>query len=141
MTNMGQSPMGAQKQSTLGIASTGLSVLTGIAYCLVWVAMFAMVGNALQNFQPGSNPDTLNRELQDLAARIGPMAFITGICVLGSPVLGLVGLGLGIGGAMQQNRQKVFAVTGIVFSALLLCVSCGVIGIALLPLLSGGNNQ
>jgi hypothetical protein len=46
-------------------------------------------------------------------------------------VLAVIGLGLGIAGIAQANRNKLFAILGIVFNGVVVLVVCGLLGLGL----------
>jgi hypothetical protein len=41
-----------------------------------------------------------------------------------SPLISLVAIGLGIGGLIQKNQKKIFAILGTIFSVMVLMLSC-----------------
>jgi hypothetical protein len=45
-------------------------------------------------------------------------AVVLGLLIIGMMLLDLVALGLGIGGLIQKDRKKVFAILGTIFSGL-----------------------
>jgi hypothetical protein len=91
-----------RNHSPLGVASFILSLVSGLILLVAIVAAGAMVT---------SNP-TLDEESPEM---IG-----LGCAILFFGFLELVALGLGIAGAIQASRSKVFAILGIVFSAVVL---------------------
>jgi hypothetical protein len=127
----------AQGHSKLGIASLILSLGTILLYCLVIVALVALVGNkasTLQNQDPNVIAEQLQSgELNDIM--IPMMLFVA--CFFSSPLVSMVALGLGIGGLFQKDKQKVFPILGTVLSSLLLCGSGGFVLLGLLGSFGG----
>jgi hypothetical protein len=87
------------KHSGFGIASFILSIVTGI---LVFLAVITA------GVMEASTPGGINEE------SIG--AIVLGLVLIALFILDLTALGLGIGGLVQKDRKKVFAVLGTAFS-------------------------
>jgi hypothetical protein len=98
------------KHSGLGIASTVLSVLIGIA-----IFALVVIAGVLHTTTPGGLTET------------SPAAIIVGLGIIGGIILDIVALGLGIAGLTQQNRQKIFPILGTLFSSLTLLGTIGLI--------------
>jgi hypothetical protein len=98
----------------MGIASFVLAVMTGAAT----FGLFVFAG-----FMEASTPGGLDEE--------SPVAIVVGLSLFAVMGLHLLGIGLGIGGAFQGDRKKVFAILGISINIL---VILGVIGLVLLGL-------
>ncbi len=92
--------MEQQKHSGLGIASFITSIVSGILIFLVIVIAGVM---------EASTPGGIDEESAG-AVMVGLFLF----AFLGAA---LVALGLGIGGLLQKERKKIFAILGTVFSA------------------------
>jgi hypothetical protein len=89
------------KHSRLGIASFCLApVGGGIAFVLIVVA----------GILETSNPGGLDEQSAE--------AMLLGAGIIGSGILCLVGLALGIAGLCESRRKKVFAVLGVVMNLL-----------------------
>ena len=58
-----------------------------------------------------------------------------GLFIIAFLLLALIALGLGIGGLVQKERKKVFAILGIVFSALTIL---GTLSLMVIGLIAGG---
>lgn len=58
-------------------------------------------------------------------------ALLIGLVIIGSSVLSLIGLVLGIVGVCQPNRRVVFAVLGTVLNVFIILGVCGVVGLGL----------
>lgn len=99
-----------ERHSELGIASTVLSVLMGIA-------VFALVVTAgvMHTTTPGGISDT------------SPVAIVIGLGIIGAIMLDFIALGLGVAGFFQQNRQKLFPILGTIFSSVTLLGTIGLI--------------
>ena len=63
---------------------------------------------------------------------------IAGIIILALFCVSLLGIGLGIGGAVSRSSKKVFPVLGIVFSTGALLITAGLIGLGLWVTRHGG---
>jgi len=100
------------KHSGLGIASFILSIISGIFLFLI----FAVAGMI-----ESSTPGGMSEE--------SPAAMLIGLFMLGFMFLTLLAVGLGIGGLLQSDRLKIFALLGIIFSA------CTLLGTVLLILI------
>ena len=98
--------MEEQKHSGLGIASFITSIVSGILIFLVMVIAVVM---------EASTPGGIDEESAG-AVMVGLFLF----AFLGAT---LVALGLGIGGLLQKERKKIFAILGTVFSAVSLVVT------------------
>jgi len=95
--------MEKQKHSGLGIASFILSIASA-------VLIFLLI--AIAGIMEASSPTGMDEE-SAAAVMVGLFLFI----FLGAT---LVALGLGIGGLFQKERQKIFAILGVVFSVVTL---------------------
>jgi hypothetical protein len=127
----------AQGHSKLGIASLILSLGTALLYCLVTIVMVVMIGDMATTIQD-QDPNVIAEQLQsgELNEVMIPLMLFA-VCALGSPVISIVGLGLGIAGLFQKDKQKVFPILGTVLSSLLLCGSGGFVLLGLLGAFSG----
>lgn len=90
------------KHSGLGIASFILSILVGAFEFF----LFAITG-ILETRTPGG----LNEESAE--------AIILGLLIIAGLIVSLAGAGIAIGGLLQKNRHKVFAVLGVIFNIVL----------------------
>jgi hypothetical protein len=106
-----------RKTPWLGIASFGLSLLTGFGLFATFV-----VAGVIAVKQGGEIDENSS------AAMLIGLAFIGGIFAE------FVALGLGIGGLFQKDCSKIMSILGIVFSALALF---GGMGILILGLMAG----
>ena len=91
------------KHSGLGIASFILSIIAGIFIFIIMIIAGAM---------EASTPGGIDEESVE--------AVLVGLFLFAFMFLSLVALGLGIFGAVQAERKKVFAIIGIVFSSITL---------------------
>ena len=104
--------MEEQKHSRLGIASFITSIVSGILIFLVIVIAGVM---------EASTPGGMDEESAG-AVMVGLFLF----AFLGAA---LVALGLGIGGLLQKERKKIFAILGTVFSSVSLVVTIFIISL------------
>jgi hypothetical protein len=89
------------KHSGFGIASFVISIISGVSLFVV----FGIAGMA-----EVSTPGGLDENSEQ--------AVMLGIAMMFFFVISLVAFGLGIGGLFQKERKKVFAILGVVFSAI-----------------------
>lgn len=124
----GERPGRENKHSRMGIASFLLFVL-GVLLFVGVIALFAFAlapifqdldPQAFQDPQSLQNPEDLSPELQEQAEQATPLILLSTLGLFGVPLLLLVGLGLGIGGLIQQRRKRLFAVLGTVLNGLTL---------------------
>ena len=104
--------MEEQKHSGLGIASFITSIVSGILIFLVIVIAGVM---------EASTPGGMDEESAG-AVMVGLFLF----AFLGAA---LVALGLGIGGLLQKERKKIFAILGTVFSSVSLVLPIFIISL------------
>ncbi len=97
-------PGGPFSQSGLGVASLVISIIVGITMFATIVGATIMVADQVN--QPMNDDD--------------PRAIVLGLLILGGIGVALVGLVLGILGAMQPNTSPICAIIGIVFNGLIL---------------------
>ena len=105
-----QRPMPEQRQSGPGIGSFVVS-----ATCAVLMFLLLVVAGMLELSTPGG----LDEESAE-AMLIGMFMFL----LMGGL---LVGLGLGIGGLLQRERRKTFAILGTVLAAGTLLLTIGIL--------------
>lgn len=101
----------AAKHSGIGIASFIISVLSLTALIAVFVIIAIAVTSG--GFKKGS------------------IEMGAGLALVLTWLLTLIGLGLGIAGALVKNTKKVFSVLGIVFSASTIIISVAVVVLGL----------
>jgi mannose/fructose/N-acetylgalactosamine-specific phosphotransferase system component IID len=92
-----------QRHSGLGIASFALSMVMA-----VFIFLLLVVAGVMESSRPGGIDET------------SAGAIILGLLIIGSMFAELVALGLGVGGLMQKDRNKLFPILGAVFSAMTL---------------------
>jgi hypothetical protein len=134
--SLGEEPvLEPQGHSRMGIAALAISLGTGLAYLLLIVVLIVTLGGMVSTTQ---DPNVIVREIQS-GNQSGLMVAVVvfGLCMFSSPVLSLVGLGLGIAGVFQKDKRKIFPVLGIVFSSLLLCGSGSVVLLGLMSAFTG----
>ena len=105
-------------QSKLGIASFIIGLISIIIFITGIIVLTTFIMN--QNFNDGNN---IQREIEDSIknndfTRYAPLV-IGAIMMLGSALVSIIGLILGIVGACSRNKRKVFSILGIVLNALL----------------------
>jgi hypothetical protein len=99
----------ARKHSGLGIVSFIISLASGLLVFLIFV-MLAMI--------EVSEPGTVNED--------SALAMLAGLLIIGLALADVVALVLGIVGAAQKDRKRVFPILGIIFS------SCNLLGILMI---------
>lgn len=123
---------GPMKQSGLGIASFILALVTlllvvgSIISATVFVSHVS--GDAQGFLNELENIEAENSIPSDLAS-----IMIAGLCIIASIGVAIIGLILGIVGAVQKNRRKVFAIIGIVLNGLIVL---GTVGLVIIGLVS-----
>ena len=118
------------RHSRLGIASFVIAILSILGIVLFFVIAISVASSAIgpdpQNFDPSSiGPDS-------------PLAttfFFLSLLLLGSILITVVGLGLGIAGLIQRRRRKLFAALGTALNGLIVL---GVVSLIVLGLALGG---
>ena len=116
------------RHSRMGIAS----FVIGIFAFVVMVVLFVVFGVLLSSVLEGVDPQTVDPEsLQDSPGAIG--LGLVAIGIIGTLLLYLVGLALGIAGIFQRRRRRLFAVLGTVGNGIVLLafVVLIVLGVAL----------
>jgi hypothetical protein len=100
--------------SGLGIASFALSLFLGLL-------LFLLV--AIAGYLGATTPGGVDEQ--------SPVVILLGLAMIGAMLFDLVALILGLAALFQEDRKKVFAILGVVFSAILLlgCLFLIVIGI------------
>ena len=109
--------MEEQKHSGLGVASFITSLVSGILLFLLIV-----IAGVIEASTPGGMDEK------------SAAAVIVGLFLFAFLGAAFVALGLGIGGLLQKDRKKIFAILGAVFSA---AASLGTIFIMMLGLVMG----
>jgi len=97
------------KPSGLGLAALIAGIVAVLVVCLTVGLSFASTSMA-------------PRTAETVTSIVG----LTAICSLG---LGLIGMGLGIAGVLQKAQSKMFAIIGLVLSAVAFLVMCGIMGL------------
>ena len=103
------------KHSGLGVASFVLSVLIGA----LDFAVFVIAGVVETSTPGGMNEESL-------------VAVVIGLLIIGSLFANVGGIGLGIAGIIQKNRQKVFSILGVAFHTLIIL---GMVGLLIVGLM------
>ena len=103
------------RHSRMGIAS----FVIGILAFVVMVVLFVVFGVLLSSLLEGVDPQNVDPEsLQDSPGAMG-LGLVT-IGIIGTLLLYLVGLALGIAGIFQRRRRRLFAVLGTVGNGIVL---------------------
>ena len=92
--------MEEQKHSGLGIASFITSIVSGI-----FIFLFIVVASVMEASTPGGMDEE------------SAGAVTVGLSLIACMGASFIALGLGIGGLLQKERKKIFAILGTVFSA------------------------
>ena len=103
-------PTAAPSQSGLGIASLILSIVSALA-----IFLLVVLAGVVESSTPGGMDEN------------SPEAMLIGLLLFAFIGAALLGLGLGIGGLVQQNRNKTLAIVGTVLSAVTLVGSMSII--------------
>jgi hypothetical protein len=111
------------KHSWLGVAS----FVIFLVYCTLFFLVFLVSVLLTMSGEPLAKPPALP----------SPTVILLGIMLFASVFLSLMGVALGIAGAVQRNRRKVFAVLGIVFNGGFFLLFAGVMLLAALGMWSG----
>jgi hypothetical protein len=111
------------KHSWLGVAS----FVVFLVYCTLFFLVFLVSVLLTMSGEPLAKPPALP----------SPTVILLGIMLFASVFLSLMGVALGIAGAVQRNRRKVFAVLGIVFNGGFFLLFAGVMLLAALGMWSG----
>ena len=102
------------KHTGFGIASFVIALVAGAT-----VFSVILIAGVLETQLPGGlGPD-------------GPAVMMVGFAFLAAMGLHLLGFGLGVGGIVQNDCKKVFAVLGLVFNSLVLIGSCGFLALGM----------
>ena len=103
-----------QAETTLAVETksrhSGLGVASFILFIAVFLALIILY--TVLATTHASNPQLLEQESIGMA--------LVGFVIMGSSLLVLVGVGLGIAGIFQKEKRKVFSVLGLVFNFLML---------------------
>ncbi|WP_243892398.1 hypothetical protein [Shewanella algae] len=102
------------KHSGPGIASFVTSILSGIALFITFI-----VAGTLETTTPGGMDENSME------------AVLVGLMIIFMMLVCLVSLGLGIGGLVQKDRQKIFAILGTTFSGLIILGTIGLIALGM----------
>jgi hypothetical protein len=104
----------APRHSGLGIASFLVAIISGFS-------LLTMIGFAA--YFAAQNPAKFDDE--------SAPAIILGLGIIAGMGLAVIGLGLGIAGVAQSNRNRLFAILGLVFNAVVFLGVCGILGLGL----------
>jgi hypothetical protein len=105
-------PADARKQSKIGIASFVIGIVAMLIFCVALLLAFGygFMGAAQT---PGFTIDSSS-----------PIILGLGLVMCISPLLSLVGLGLGIAALVQKNDKKLFAGLGLALNLLIVLIYC-----------------
>lgn len=92
-----------QKHSGIGIASFIISIVAGI---LIFIVLG--IAGSIEASTPGGMDENSTE------------AVMIGLAIIGLLFLNVLSVGLGIGGLLQKERKKIFAILGTVFSSFLI---------------------
>ncbi|MBN2164142.1 MAG: hypothetical protein JXR25_05395 [Pontiellaceae bacterium] len=107
--------MEAKRQSGIGIASFIISTLSGFLMFVMIIIAGVMESSRLGGIDEESYA-----------------AVILGFSIIGFLILSLLSLGLGIGGLVQANRIRVFAILGVAISALTIVGTLSLMAVGLM---------
>ena len=106
--------MEEQPHSGLGIASFILSIVSGVL-----IFLLVVVAGVIEATTPGGMDEE------------SAVAVMVGLCLFALLFVSLVALVLGIAGLVQQDRKKIFAILGTVFSAVTILGTIGIVIVGL----------
>jgi hypothetical protein len=112
-------PSQDQKQSKLGIASLVIGLVAVLFACIAFVISFSY------GFSLSSNTPSL-------IDQSSPVVLIAGGLFCCSPILSLVGVGLGIAAVVQKKDKKIFGIIGLVINGLIILSICGLFVLGLI---------
>jgi hypothetical protein len=108
---------GTQKQSKIGIACLILGILSLLFLCIGFIISLSYgVSLGLENpyvTDPAS-----------LVDQTSPAIIASSVFIYCTPVISLIGVGLGIAALVQKKDKKTFGVIGLVLNALILLSVC-----------------
>ncbi|GEM_PF-1262671 len=116
-------PPVVQKQSKLGIAAFVFALLALLMFCIGFVISFGY-GFSLAANNPYYNPSMIDQS--------SPVILIASGLFCCSPILSLVGVGLGIASVVQKTDKKTLGIISLVINGLIILSVCVlfVIGLA-----------
>jgi cytochrome c biogenesis protein CcdA len=109
-------PYVERKHSGIGMASLVLALLSALS-------LVAMIGASVVIV--ADDPAALEDENS-------PKFIVVFVLLLASLVMMVVGLGLGVGGALQRDRKKLFGILGLISNIVMLLMIVGFFVVALL---------
>lgn len=105
----------AYKHSGPGIASLIVSILAGI-----WLFILLIIAGLVENSTPGGmDPESIE-------------ALLIGLGMMAAGAAGFVGLGLGVVGLVQSQRQRLYPILGSILSGGLLLACTGLMLLGLI---------
>lgn len=105
-------PPDTRKHSRIGIASSVIGIVAALIFCLAFILAFGY-GFSMVAQNPSFQVD-----------QSSPTVLSLGLVMCISPLLSLIGVGLGIGGVVQKNDKKIFGIIGLVLNLLIILVFC-----------------
>lgn len=108
-------PPVVQKQSKLGIAAFVLALLALLMFCIGFIISVGY-GFSLAANNPYYNPSMIDQS--------SPAILIASGLFCCSPILSLVGVGLGIASVVQKTDKKTLGIVGLVINALIVLSIC-----------------
>jgi hypothetical protein len=108
-------PPVVQKQSKLGIAAFIIGLAALLFSCIGFVISFGY-GFSLAANNPYYNPSMIDQS--------SPAIMIASVLFCCSPILSLVGIGLGIAAVVQKTDKKTFGIVGLVINGLIILSIC-----------------
>jgi hypothetical protein len=104
-----------QKQSKIGIASFVIALVALLLFCVGFILSFGY-GFTLAMNNPNFSASSIDRN--------SPMVVIATGLFFCSPVIGLIGSGLGIASIIQKTDKKTFGIIGLVINSLIILSLC-----------------
>lgn len=116
------------RHSRMGIASLVIAILAIIA-----IVLFFIIGVSVASAEIGGDPQSFDPSSIDENSPLATTFALLGLGFVGSVLLTVVGLGLGVAGLIQLRRKRLFALLGTIFNGLvvLVVIALFVLGFAL----------
>ena len=111
---------GVKKQSRMGIASFVLGILSLLFLCIGFIISISY-GVTLGLDNPAATDPFA------LVDQASPAIIIASVFIYCTPVISLVGVGLGIAAVVQKKDKKTLGIIGLVINALMLLSGCGLL--------------
>lgn len=133
MINENPSP-NALPPSPLGMISLAIGLLTTVGYCVMLIASMAVLLSKVPDPNDQAQINALIQNPGSLEPTALAVIVAAGLCLYGSPVLAIIGLGLGAGGLLQ-GKNRLYPTLGMSVNGLLLLGSCLMLGMGFMNIM------